>query len=392
MHCALKRFSFLESLKLFVLFFSFLAMSSPEIATTTKTTTSSVEAATAVPLGGNKRRSTTRFLSRPSTRTSAFLPQGYSVEKGQIEKKKPRDGAQQLFWSSFVAGVGSGLLASIVCAPLDVLRTRLQVWGEMSGTAASGMTVVREIVRDEGWRGGFRGLGATLLTVPCFWGIYFPLYDDLKHKFESKHRSPSLVHCWSAVLAGAAADIICNPMFVVRTRLQTEALHGAVTPSGIVQTIKILYGEGGPLVFWRGMTASLFGLSHVAIQFPCYEFLKERARNAAPDQKETAVDLLLASGLSKMCASLLTYPHEVVRSRMMDARTTRKLMDTVQQIYAKEGLHGFYTGLHVSLIRVLPNCCITFLSYELLLRWSRRHMHENTEQQNDENNRTVRNR
>jgi hypothetical protein len=28
----------------------------------------------------------------------------------------------------------------------------------------------------------------------------------------------------------------------------------------------------------------------------------------------------------------------------------------------------------------------------LLLRWSRRHMHENTEQQNDENNRTVRNR
>jgi solute carrier family 25 folate transporter 32 len=178
-------------------------------------------------------------------------------------------------------------------------------------------------------------------------------------------------------LAGAAADIICNPMFVVRTRLQTEALHGTVTPSGIFQTVRALHAEGGPLIFWRGMTASLFGLTHVAVQFPLYEWLKERSRKHSPDGKETPMDVLVASGLSKMCASLLTYPHEVVRSRMMDARTGQSLTSTIQRIYAHEGIHGFYTGLHVSLLRVVPNCCITFLSYEMLLRWARHHIEQN---------------
>lgn len=121
---------------------------------------------------------------------------------------------------------------------------------------------------------------------------------------------------------------------------------------------------------------SLFGLTHVAVQFPLYEYLKKRARQASPQHEETALDLLVASGLSKMCASLLTYPHEVVRSRMMDARCTPTLRNTIGRIYQLEGFRGFYTGLHVSLIRVVPNCCITFMSYELLLRWSRKYMND----------------
>jgi solute carrier family 25 folate transporter 32 len=90
--------------------------------------------------------------------------------------------------------------------------------------------------------------------------------------------NPSLVHCGSAVLAGGVSDLICNPMFVVRTRLQTESLHHLVETGakkmvnlGMIRTAMTLYQEGGVLAFWRGLTASLMGLSHVAIQFPVYE-------------------------------------------------------------------------------------------------------------------------
>lgn len=343
---------------------------------------SAVAAATATAPTLTKRRTTKRLA--PQT-PSAFFPQNYSVEQQQPAAKQPppRPTRNATFlWSSFVAGVGSGILASIVCAPLDVLRTRLQVWGDLHPSARKGglHLIVQEIVQVEGIKGAFRGLGATLLTVPMFWGIYFPLYNDLKQSLQTPQRNVSVVHCISAVLAGAAADVVCNPFFLVRTRLQTEALHGTTTPSGILQTVRQLYSEGGPLVFWRGMTASLFGLSHVAIQFPCYEFLKDRARQQSPHGKETPLDLLVASGLSKMCASLLTYPHEVVRARMMDARTKQSLTNTVQRIYLHEGLGGFYTGLPISLVRVLPNCCITFMTYELLLRWSKQQMEQ---QQNE---------
>jgi len=301
--------------------------------------------------------------------------------------------------SSLVAGVGSGALSSVFCAPLDLLRTRLQVWSELKMPSATLRTAFVDIYKTEGWTGYFRGLGASLLTVPAFWGVYFPLYDDLKRRWSSVSptTNPSVVHCGSAVLAGGVSDLICNPMFVVRTRLQTEALHHIVEhttqrePSGIIRTIKSLYKEGGYPIFWRGMTANLMGLSHVAVQFPVYEYLKtflvqqrtqRQFRQYVNTNDEdymdsffepTALELFMASGMSKMCASLLSYPHEVIRSRMMDARgaSGTTLMATISRVYAQDGMMGFYSGLPVALIRVIPNCCITFMTYELLLRLAR---------------------
>ena len=197
-----------------------------------------------------------------------------------------------------------------------------------------------------------------------------PLYDDMKRHLN--RRFPETNHAWihmsSAVAAGGISDVICNPMFVVRTRLQTEALHSKQKRS-MLQTARALYQEAGPFIFWRGMTANLLGLTHVGVQFPVYEQLKQRFRQ--DKEYATAMDLLLASALSKISASCLTYPHEVIRSRMMDARTKASFFSTCRRIYGTEGWLGFYAGLPVSIVRVIPNACITFLTYELFSRWAR---------------------
>ena len=303
---------------------------------------------------------------------------------------------RQNFASSLIAGVGSGSLASIVCAPLDLLRTRMQVSGglEKGSTNPKIIKSMYEIYASDGLRGCFRGLGATLATVPAFWGLYFPMYESLKHQFmefsstygDGGHNHHALVHLSSAMTAGAVADIVCNPMFVVRTRMQTEALHyfqvpvAERKPHGVVKTILGLYNEGGVPIFWRGLTASLLGLFHVGIQFPVYERLKAEARKRSPGKEESALDLLLASGLSKMTAATITYPHEVIRSRMMDARGAsagKNVFDTMRCIVRNEGYGGLYTGLKVSLLRVVPNCCVTFVSYELIARWVRNEMGKN---------------
>jgi len=286
--------------------------------------------------------------------------------------------------SSLLAGIGSGTIASIVCAPLDLIRTRMQVMGSLTAVEASRNSLhivgaLKDIAASDGVRGCFRGLGATLATVPAFWGLYFPLYEYLKEEISrNAHQqyyvgNDSLVHMSSAILAGGVADFVCNPMFIVRTRMQTESLHSPDSHLTIRGTIRSLYHEGGIPVFWRGLTASLLGLSHVAIQFPVYEACKKEARQRSPDNKERPLDLILASGISKLCASSVTYPHEVIRSRMMDARgiEMKSFPAWVKTIVHDEGYLGLYRGLHVSLARVVPNCCITFVSYEMFLRWSR---------------------
>jgi len=310
---------------------------------------------------------------------------------------------RQNFVSSLIAGVGSGSLASVVCAPLDLVRTRMQVAGGLVGKSANSPKIIQsiqEIYISDGIRGCFRGLGATLATVPTFWGIYFPLYEGFKSSIldwsseygNGGHNHHALVHLSSAMTAGAIADVICNPMFLVRTRMQTEALHyfqlplSDRRPHGMMRTALGLYKEGGLPIFWRGLSASLMGLGHVGIQFPVYERLKAEARKRSPNGEESPLDLLLASGLSKMTAAVITYPHEVIRSRMMDARGVagKNIVRTFQHIVQKEGYGGLYVGLRVSLFRVVPNCCVTFVSYELIARWVRAQMGERKRERESE--------
>jgi solute carrier family 25 folate transporter 32 len=324
------------------------------------------------------------YTSSSSSSSSSSLPTKISITE---ESKRQIVHDPAYFYASLIAGVGSGALPSVLCAPLDLIRTQMQVYGAVlqgrgRGSSKIIPTMMKDIWQREGFKGFFRGLGATLLTVPVFWGVYFPLYEDLKRRWSSHSPSTNLsvVHMGSAVGAGIVADVICNPMFVIRTRLQTEALHDAVTgkfahkPTTIINTAQSLFREGGGRIFWRGMTANLLGLSHVAIQFPIYEQLKLSLRG--DKHRESIVDILLATSLSKMSASLISYPHEVIRSRMMDSRVNVGFFKTCSTILAQEGLLGFYTGLQVTMIRVIPNTCVTFLSYELVLRWARAQIDE----------------
>lgn len=92
-----------------------------------------------------------------------------------------------------------------------------------------------------------------------------------------------------------------------------------------------------------------------------------------------------------MCASLTTYPHEVVRTRLQTQRRLLASVDhktqpagpdvgnvfhvkqardsrgggtihTIKKIVAKEGWRGLYKGLSVNLIRTVPNSAVTMLT------------------------------
>lgn len=68
----------------------------------------------------------------------------------------------------------------------------------------------------------------------------------------------------------------------------------------------------------QGLSASFLGLAHVAVQFPLYEQLKYLARQRNHGNPESALDVLMASAVSKLVAMITTYPHEVIRARLQD--------------------------------------------------------------------------
>ena len=71
-----------------------------------------------------------------------------------------------------------------------------------------------------------------------------------------------------------------------------------------------------------------------------------------------------SSILAKLVASSITYPHEVLRSRLQDGSHTLSLFPLIRKIVKEEGIPALWSGLRVNIIRIVPATCATFVSYE----------------------------
>jgi len=389
---------------------------------------------------------------------------------------------------SAVAGSLAGAATAVFVCPLDVLKTRLQVTAAVAKTGSSTKSArrpgiassLRSIFAAEGVAGLYRGLTPTLAALLPNWAVYFTTYDRLKSRLgdaaaergwvkgststststsnpnpspsshpasssSSSSSSSSLdnpgldpeaarraarhhpaVHCAAACGAGGATLLVTNPLWVVKTRLQTQHLglalgsfssssgkksnSAASNSSGTGNGKRVLYkgtadalrriareeGVGG---LWAGALPSLVGVAHVAVQFPLYERFKALLADArrserrkkrlsekgGEDLNETENDddendgtdtlpassLVVASAASKAVASSLTYPHEVVRSHMHveGSGSPAALAATCRRLYRDGGgVPAFYRGCGTNLVRTTPAAALTFTSFELIAR------------------------
>lgn len=116
-----------------------------------------------------------------------------------------------------------------------------------------------------------------------FHTIYFPLYEKCKLYFKEKynwHEESFSLYSASAGISGLFCNVVTNPFWVVRTRMQAEIFRSASQEhyervyKGIFHSLFKIGTEEGARALFAGLTASILGISHALIYFPLYEHWK----------------------------------------------------------------------------------------------------------------------
>lgn len=195
--------------------------------------------------------------------------------------------------SAFAAGITSNTITN----PIWMVKTRFQLFAD----AASGQrlyssysAVIRDIWREEGPPGFFKGLSASY--AGCVEGaIQWIVYEKVKKlKFFQKEDTfsfaPKTAHETTSnvsrsktpppainfFIAGAVAKFlaVCTtyPHEVVRTRLREQARNGAFKYRGFVQTLSCIAREEGMRGLYGGMGMHLLrSVPNAALMFATFE-------------------------------------------------------------------------------------------------------------------------
>ncbi|KAJ8651831.1 hypothetical protein O0I10_012595 [Lichtheimia ornata] len=295
-----------------------------------------------------------------------------------------------------LAGFGAGLVSTGILHPLDVIKIRFQVdaakRSEQRPLIGGTIKAFRDIVANEGvFRGLYRGVTPNIAGATASWGFYFWWYSLIKKhmKKDENGKLSAIQHLIASAEGGALTAFMTNPFWVVKTRMCTTTRYTPDAYTGLWDGLKRLAREEGIRGLYRGMVPAIFGVSHGAIQFMAYEEMKKwrndirKEDGVSPKEEQDAklnnTEYLVMAASSKVLATVTTYPYQVLRSRLQD-RSTRDtymgVMDCIRKISAAEGYIGFYKGLAPNIIRVLPGTCITFLVYENLNQFFKRHATE----------------
>ena len=99
---------------------------------------------------------------------------------------------------------------------------------------------MRHVIKEEGIHGLYRGkaillkknigYSVSVFCIPLFHTIYFPLYEATKLHFKEKYgwkEDSFKLYSVSAGLSGLFCNVITNPFWVVRTRMQAEIFRSA---------------------------------------------------------------------------------------------------------------------------------------------------------------------
>lgn len=298
----------------------------------------------------------------------------------------------------FIAGAMAACGAVTFTNPIELIKTRMQLQGELSKADKSVPKLYKNpiqafpvIYKNEGIRGLQKGLIAGYLYQIGLNGCRFGFYEPGRHMITSFIDPESIkdgivpqslgVNVAAGVLSGTAGAIVANPLFLVKTRMQSYSApttevgkHAHIKAVGqqtfykspIDGLSKIYKAEGFKGLF-RGVDAAILRTgAGSGVQLPSYYFTKNFVTSHNLVAPDSVLLHFISSSVAGLTVAIVMNPWDVVLTRVYNQKGDlyKGPFDCMMKTLKTEGVTAFYKGFWAQLFRIGPHSILTLMFME----------------------------
>jgi dicarboxylate transporter 10 len=224
------------------------------------------------------------------------------------------------------------------------------------------------VVQNNGLRGLYSGLSASLLRQITYSTTRFGVYEELKASATTATSTPSMPTLIAiASASGFLGGIAGNPADVLNVRMQHDA---ALPPAdrrnyknAVDGLIRMTREEGWKSLFRGVWPNSMRAILMTASQLASYDGFKRLLILHTP-LSDNLTTHFTASFMAGFVATTICSPVDVIKTRIMSSSHSHGIGKLLKDVYRAEGIAWMFRGWVPSFIRLGPHTVATFLFLE----------------------------
>ncbi|KAI5866312.1 mitochondrial carrier domain-containing protein [Durotheca rogersii] len=282
----------------------------------------------------------------------------------------------------FINGGLSGMVATTVIQPVDMVKVRLQLAGEgiSSGPKPTALSITRGILAEGKVLDLYTGLSAGLLRQGVYTTARLGIFDTIMGRLTTRARENNTrvsfaERAGAGLAAGGIAAFIGNPADLALVRMQADGLKPLAERQNyksVADALTSIVRSEGVRALWAGATPTVARAMALNLgQLACFSEAKAQLRTRTDWSPRGQT--LAASAIAGFFASFLSLPFDFVKTRLQkqqrgpDGRLPyRGMADCFATVARQEGLTRFYRGFGTYYVRIAPHAMVTLIVVDYL--------------------------
>jgi len=295
-----------------------------------------------------------------------------------------------LYIQPFLVGGFSGCVATTLLQPIDITKIRIQIISETLGKAGSTnnvrfMTAAKQILKENGIRGFYKGLDAALLRQVLYtttrMGVYTTSFEHIKARDGYVSTSNKII---CALVAGFLGSVLGNPADVVLVRMQADPTLPLIERRNyktVFNALSRIIKEEGIKTLWKGSTPTVVrGMAVNLGQLAPYDEIRERL-NKFTNTVDTISTRLIAAASAGFLSTFFSLPFDNMKTKLQkmvpeshrssNCITYSGLTDCFIKSIKREGFFRLWVGFLPFYSRTGPHVMLVLLMQDFFNNWSR---------------------